>query len=60
MSDQERLDRLEAEGLAMHTPESERQIAETMAERERGSAAEARDPAALLDPGRPRGLVGRV
>ncbi len=30
MSDQERLDQLEAEGLKMHTPEFERDIAETM------------------------------
>ena len=37
MSDQERLDRLEAEGIAMHTPEFERDIAETMAERERAT-----------------------
>lgn len=35
MSDKERLDRVEAEGLKLHTPEFERQIAETMAERER-------------------------
>lgn len=34
MSD--RLDRLEAEGLAMHTPEFERQIEETLADLARG------------------------
>ena len=33
MSDQERWAKYEAEGLEMHTPEFERQIAETMAER---------------------------
>jgi len=30
-------ERHEVEGVAMHTPEFERQIAETMAERERGN-----------------------